>query len=82
MVGAVRSIGTSNSNAPGDRSYSPTVPDLVRGPQVAGRYRLDAGPGESVADDAGWFHTGDLGHVDSDGFLFVTGRMMSKPSAI
>ncbi len=55
---------------------------LVRGPQVAGRYRLDAGPGESVADDEGWFHTGDLGHVDNDGFLFVTGRMMSKPSAI
>jgi len=48
---------------------------LVRGPQVASRYRLDTGPGESVADDEGWFHTGDLGHVDSDGFLFVTGRI-------
>ncbi|GMQ75450.1 MAG: hypothetical protein BMS9Abin01_0700 [Gammaproteobacteria bacterium] len=47
---------------------------LVRGPQVAGRYRLDSGAGESVADTEGWFHTGDLGHVDADGFLYVIGR--------
>ena len=50
---------------------------LVRGPQVAGRYRLDTGPEESVTDDKGWFHTGDLGHMDADGFLFVTGRIKS-----
>jgi long-subunit acyl-CoA synthetase (AMP-forming) len=48
---------------------------LVRGPHVAGRYRSDSGPGESVADSEGWFHTGDLGHVDADGFLYVTGRI-------
>ncbi len=50
---------------------------LVRGPQVAGRYRLDTGSQQSVADDNGWFHTGDLGHLDADGFLFVTGRIKS-----
>ena len=37
---------------------------LVRGPTVA--------PG-SVAED-GWLHTGDLGRIDSDGFLWVEGR--------
>lgn len=48
---------------------------LVRGPHVAQRYRLDGGAGEKVADDDGWFHTGDLGHLDADGYLYITGRI-------
>ena len=37
---------------------------LVQGPTVA--------PGCYEAD--GWLHTGDLGHIDEEGFLYVTGR--------
>jgi o-succinylbenzoate---CoA ligase len=37
---------------------------LVQGPTVA--------PGCYEAD--GWLHTGDLGHIDEEGFLYVSGR--------
>jgi acyl-CoA synthetase (AMP-forming)/AMP-acid ligase II len=43
---------------------------LVRGAQVAGGYVGQA----SQRDDEGWLHTGDVGRVDDDGYLFVGGR--------
>lgn len=47
----------------------------VRGYQVMqGYYKLPQETGK-VIDTDGWLHTGDLGHLDSRGFLHVTGRM-------
>ncbi|WP_072806883.1 AMP-dependent synthetase/ligase [Rhodococcoides yunnanense] len=46
---------------------------LVKGPVVFGGYwHNDKATAESIVD--GWFHTGDLGAIDQDGFVSITGR--------
>jgi len=45
----------------------------VRGPAVMAGYFGNPSANEK-AFAGGWFHTGDLGHLDSRGFLHITGR--------
>lgn len=47
---------------------------IVRGPEVFDGYERDAAASEA-AFFQGWFRTGDLGHVDEGGFLFIDGRV-------
>lgn len=46
---------------------------LLRGPSIFAGYRGDP-DGDSGPDPEGWFATGDLGELDDDGYLTVTGR--------
>jgi fatty-acyl-CoA synthase len=45
----------------------------VRGPGVFAGYH-DNPEATAKATTFGWFHTGDLGHIDERGFVFITGR--------
>jgi len=44
----------------------------VRGPWIIDSYYRGAGPDSFTDDD--WFRTGDVGHIDDDGYMTITDR--------
>lgn len=68
-------IGTVGKIQPGvEFKFGPDNEILLRSPAIMHRYRKMNDKTAEVKDAEGWLHTGDIGEMDSDGYMKIVDR--------
>jgi long-chain acyl-CoA synthetase len=68
-------LGSVGTPLPGvEIKIAPDGEVLAKGPNVFKGYWENEEATRAVLDKDGWYHTGDLGEIDKDGFLWLRGR--------
>ncbi len=67
IIGEEVKISNPNENGEGEI--------CVKGPNVMLGYFNDPEATAAVFDEEGFFHTGDMGRIDEDGWVYITGRI-------